>query len=79
MFNVLKILPSRKLGLEFVFVGKRGDPMTKKWAEHNWKERARARQPSRKFYCTRHTFITEMVKAGKNLKDIADCCGTAWR
>ena len=78
VFNVLKILPSRKLGLEFVFVGKRGNPMTKKWAEHNWKEPLRELGiRHRKFYCTRHTFITEMVKAGKNLKDIADYCGTS--
>jgi integrase len=30
-----------------------------------------------KFYATRHTFITEMVKAGKNLKAVADYCGTS--
>ena len=30
-----------------------------------------------KFYATRHTFITEQVKAGKNIKAIADYCGTS--
>jgi integrase len=35
--DVLKILPSRKLGLGHVFVNKYGDPMNaKKWSEHNW-------------------------------------------
>ena len=31
----------------------------------------------RGFYSTRHTFITEQVRAGKNLKAIADYCGTS--
>jgi hypothetical protein len=31
----------------------------------------------RKFYATRHTLITEMVKKGINLKVIADYCGTS--
>ena len=31
----------------------------------------------RKFYCTRHTFITEQVKRGELLKAIADYCGTS--
>ena len=31
----------------------------------------------RKFYATRHTLITEMVRKGVNLKDIADYVGTS--
>jgi hypothetical protein len=31
----------------------------------------------RKFYCTRHTFITEAVKRGELLKPIADYWGTS--
>jgi len=31
----------------------------------------------RKFYATRHTFITEMVRRRVNIKDIADYCGTS--
>ena len=35
---MLKILPSRELGLSHVFLNKFGDPMNaKKWSEHNWK------------------------------------------
>ena len=37
LVEILKLLPSRELGLEHVFVGKRGEPMSKKWAEHSWK------------------------------------------
>jgi integrase len=32
---------------------------------------------TRKFYATRHTLITEMVRRGINLKKIADYCGTS--
>jgi hypothetical protein len=34
-------------------------------------------QRHRKFYATRHTTITELVKAGHKLKEIADYCGTS--
>ncbi|MET0500744.1 MAG: site-specific integrase [Candidatus Binatia bacterium] len=78
MVEILKLLPSRDLGLQYVFVGKRGEPMSKKWAEHNWSgplKKLGIRH--RKFYATRHTFITEMVIAGQNLKGIADYVGTS--
>jgi integrase len=79
LLAILKLLPSRELGLEHVFVGKRGDPMSKKWAQHNWKGCLDAlgivrRRP---FYNCRHTVITELVKAGHNLKAIADYVGTS--
>ena len=36
--EILKLLPSRELGIESVFVNKYGEPMNaKKWSEHNWK------------------------------------------
>jgi len=76
--QLLAILPSRELGLEHVFVGKRGNPMTKKWAEHNWKRCLDALSiRHRPFRATRHTFITEAVRRGDNLKAIADYCGTS--
>jgi integrase len=31
----------------------------------------------RKFYCTRHTFITELISRGEDLKAIAEYCGTS--
>src|SRR5215831_17410411 len=62
--NVLKILPSRALELSHVFVNKLGEPMNaKKWSEHNWAgplKKLGIRH--RKFYATRHTFITEAIK-----------------
>jgi integrase len=78
LLDILKLLPSRELGLKHVFVGKRGDPMSKKWAEHSWKEPLKKLGiRHRKFYATRHTWITEAVKAGENLKVIADYAGTS--
>jgi len=77
--GLLKLLPSRELGLEHVFVGKRGEPMSKKWAEHNWNTHLKKAgiHRHRKFYATRHTAITELVRAGHNLKAIADYVGTS--
>jgi integrase len=37
LIKLLKLLPSRALQIPNVFVGKLGNPMTKKWAEHFWK------------------------------------------
>lgn len=79
LVSLIKLLPSADLGLDHVFVGKRGEPMSKKWAEHFWADSIKSAgvQRHRKFYATRHTFITEMVKAGRNLKAIADYVGTS--
>lgn len=78
ILDILKLLPSRPLGLDHVFVGKRGKPMTKKWAEHYWGAcLASLEIRHRKFYSTRHTFITEAVRRGEMLKSIADYCGTS--
>ena len=40
LVGILKLLPSLELGLEHVFVGKRGEPMSKKWAERALLEKA---------------------------------------
>lgn len=68
VIEVLKLLPSRELGLEYVFVNKFGDPMNaKKWSEHNWSEPLEKLEiRHRKFYATRHTFITEAIRRGEN-------------
>jgi len=66
--KLLKLLPSRALEIPHVFVGKRGTPMSKKWAEHFWKgplEKLTIRR--RKFYATRHTFIPLRVPYGERL------------
>jgi integrase len=77
--DVLRILPSRELGLSHVFVNKFGDPMNaKKWSEHNWAgplEDLAIRH--RKFYATRHTFITEAIKRGESPLAVAQYCGTS--
>jgi integrase len=78
LIDILKLLPSRGLGIEHVFVGKTGNPMSKKWAEHNWHAPLKELEiRSRKFYACRHTTITELVRAGHNLKAIADYVGTS--
>ena len=77
--DVLRTLPSRKLGLNHVFLNKYGDPMNaKKWSEHNWAtplEKLTIRH--RKFYATRHTFITEAIQRGENILAVAQYCGTS--
>src|SRR5262249_25453703 len=77
--DVLKILPTRELGLSHVFVNKFGDPMNaKKWSEHNWAEPLEKLEiRHRKFYATRHTFITEAIKRGENILAVSQYCGTS--
>jgi integrase len=79
VMRLLEILPSRQLGLKYVFVNKFGKPMhAKKWAEHNWAEPlVELAIRHRKAYAMRHTFITEMVMAGKSERAIADYVGTS--
>jgi len=76
--ELIRILPSRELGLEFVFVNKLGRPMTKKWAEHNWRgcvEAVGIRY--RKFYATRHSSITQAVEQNENLLAVAQYHGNS--
>ncbi len=73
------MLPSRELGLERVFLNKFGEPMNaKKWSEHNWAGPLKSLGiRHRKFYATRHTFITEAIKRGENPLAVAQYCGTS--
>jgi integrase len=77
--KILELLPSRALGLKQVFVNKDGRPMNaKQWSEHNWARPLRDLGiRHRKFYATRHTFITEAIKRGENLLAVAQYCGTS--
>jgi integrase len=81
VIKALELLPSRALGLKHVFVNKDGKPMNaKKWSEHNWGEPLKKLDPPirhRKFYATRHTFITEQIKQGENPLAVAQYCGTS--
>jgi hypothetical protein len=78
--EVLKILPSRALGLSYVFVNKLGEPMNaRKWSQHNWRGPLEALSiRHRRFYNTRHTFITEAINRGENPLAVAQYCGTSW-
>lgn len=82
--EALALLPSRKLGLEHVFVNKYGEPLNaKKWSEHNWgKTLVKLKIRHRKFYATRHTFITEAIRRGRDGRGesplaVAQYCGTS--
>jgi len=79
IIRLIEILPSRKLSIKHVFVTKEGSPMNgKKWSGRNWaKALNKIGIRHRKFYATRHTFITEMLKAGKLIKAMADYVGTS--
>src|SRR5262249_24431019 len=79
VIEVLKLLPSTALGLKHVFVNKDGQPVNeKKWSEHNWAGPLKALEiRHRKFYATRHTFITEKIRAGENPFALAQYCGTS--
>src|SRR5262249_9806427 len=79
VIKVLELLPSSALGLKHVFVNKDGRPMnSKKWSQHNWAGPLKDLGiRHRKFYATRHTFITEKVRAGENPFAVAQYCGTS--
>jgi integrase len=50
----------------------------RKWAEHNWAEPLKVLGIThRKFYATRHTFITEAIRRGENPLAVAQYCGTS--
>lgn len=73
---VFSIMP--RWNEQYVFVNKHGRPLSKKWAEHNWKKTLNLLKiPYRKFYCTRHTFITEAIRAGDSPLAVAQYCGTS--
>ena len=79
VIKVLKLLPSKALGLAHVFVNKDGRAMNaKKWSEHNWSEPLKELDiRHRKFYATRHTFLTEKVREGENPFALAQYSGTS--
>jgi integrase len=62
-----------------VFINKHGAPLSADaFRADYWNRMLDALGiPKRKCYATRHTFITEMVKAGYNLKAIAEYAGTS--
>jgi len=79
LIEAILTLPSWSVGAERLFLNKVGDPLdANQWARVYWPRFLKALGIRyRKFYATRHTFITEMVKSGENLKAIGDYCGTS--
>ena len=65
-------------GSDNVFLTKTGTPIDAgQWAKDYWQRVLDGLEIPRKFYATRHTFITAMAKAGANLKELADYAGTS--
>lgn len=62
-----------------VFLNKHGEPITPAYFKIDYWDRilSSIEVRDRKFYATRHTFITEMVKKNINLKAIGDYVGTS--
>lgn len=80
--EVMRLLPSQKLGLEYIFVNKEGGPINaKKWSQHYWGKCLKLLGiRHRKFYATRHTFITEVIRRGLTPADLLNLpryCGTS--
>ena len=64
---------------DFVFTTPTGRPVTEeRFVKQHWHRALRATgiRP-RKFYATRHTFISASLEAGYNIKRLADYCGTS--
>src|SRR4029450_10850544 len=64
---------------DFVFTPATGRPVDEeRFVQQHWHRalRATAIRP-RKFYATRHTFISASLEAGYNIKRLADYCGTS--
>ena len=64
---------------DFVFKNQEGNPILEdKWRAKYWYRALRACQVRpRKFYATRHTFISDALSHGLNIKWVAEYCGTS--
>lgn len=63
----------------FLFVGATNEPiLSKEWPKKSfYPVLVKLNVRRRKFYATRHTFISELISAGESLKAIAEYCGTS--
>jgi integrase len=79
LIDVLLTLPSYGLGDERVFLNKQGGVLdASQWAKDYWERALKGLGiRHRRFYCARHTFITQAVKRGWLLKSLADYCGNS--
>jgi integrase len=64
---------------DFVFRNQEGNPITEdKWRGKYWYRALRVCEiRPRKFYATRHTFISHALSRGANIKWVAEYCGTS--
>jgi hypothetical protein len=74
-FCVVRLLRSATL----VFEPPHGNPITTNWwPKKSWHPVLRRLEiRARKFYATRHTFISDLLTRGEDLKAIAEYCGTS--
>lgn len=64
---------------DFVFVTQHGTPLEReRWVGKHWhRALENAGMAPKKFYATRHTFISTALVAGMNIKFVAEYCGTS--
>ncbi len=74
-----EIKPLRVTESEYVFKNREGNPINEdKWRKKHWYKALRAITiRERKFYATRHTYISVALSAGVNIKWLAEQCGTS--
>jgi len=63
----------------YVFRNPEGNPITTQWwPRKSWYPMLRRiKIRVRKFYATRHTFITDLISRGEDMKAVAEYCGTS--
>jgi integrase len=79
IFSLRSLKPLHVTESEFVFKNHEGNPVGEdKWRAKYWYRALRACgiRP-RKFYSTRHTFISDALSHGLNIKWVAEYCGTS--
>jgi len=64
---------------DYVFTNYEGGPIDAgEWARYYWERGLRAKEiRPRKFYATKHTYISVALTAGVNIKWLAEQCGTS--
>jgi len=79
VMEALRCAPSLEFGTDYVFINKLGEPLQQhNWAHDHWGEALKEMGIRyRKFYATRHTNITEDIKAGKNPLAVAQDHGNS--
>lgn len=86
MPHVLEVLrkmprPLHEKADSFFFVDSKGNGIRHDfWAQNNWERICKVAQVRpRKFYATRHTFISAALSHGENPLEVAEYCGTSMR